>query len=116
MVSVFAQGKAQVKYTPKKWAEAPKWLKEKGYHVLAFNTRRDAKVWIDGLQMVFPYCALEIWEAEADAVREPKEMLDFTLLPQGIAVRWDHEWPLGTVMCRRIKLLKKVWPNAKGNN
>ena len=112
LVSVFAGGKANVRYKPQEWVKAPEWLRERGYDILAFMRISDAKRWVRGIRKVFGD-KLEIWEAEADTLRTPPKILDFTLLGQGIMSDWNSYWPSGTVMCRKIKLLRRVWPEVE---
>jgi len=95
---------ALVEYQPGQWAEAPKWLAEKGYHLFAFKTLEDARVAIgDSLCKDF----FEIWEAEAEGIVEDlPEPADRIVLAEGKIVKDDIGYPDGTVMAKRLK----VWP------
>ena len=107
LVSVVADGKAMVEYKPGEWVEAPEWLRRLGYNLLAFDDLEAAKEF----SLVFSG-NLEIWEAEAESVvYVPKAPLDLLSLALGKIEPNRHflEWPEHTVMCRKLKLIRRVF-------
>jgi len=106
LISASAEGKALIIYRPGEWVEAPMWLQERGYHILAFRTKKDAKNYIP------KWAVYEIWEAEAPQIIQdlPPE-LDKKALSKGFFIQSRNlgGWPRGTVMVPKIKLVKKVY-------
>lgn len=102
LVSVWAYGKAEVKYKPGKWVQAPRWLRRLGYHLLVFNEFKTAKSWCNGP-------GTEIWEAEADKFMPIPIMLDVIALSRKQVIEVNKTFPRGTVMVRKLKLLRKVY-------
>ena len=99
--SYCVKGPAGVVYRPDEWTEAPVWLARKGYHLTAFARLRDAVSFAAG--------ALnhQIWEAEAeDFVPLPPSLDNFELCRRKIIP--VGPWPKGTVMARRIKLVRQI--------
>ena len=107
LVSVVAYGRARVVYTPNEWTAAPDWLRRYGYHLTAFTNYDDAYRFAKKVISVKP---MEIWLAEAKGVIDDLPPMLFSLrLAAGImdkSVYWT--WPLGTVMCKALKLVKKL--------
>jgi len=103
--SVNARGKAKVCYVPGKWASAPKWLREKGYHLLAFSSlclATEEFYFLDESQL---------WEAEASEIIEGERLpVTFNLekLKYGQCCRSWLYWPKGTVMSPKIKLIRRL--------
>ena len=106
LVSAIVKGQAAVEYIPGEWVEAPEWLRSKEYHLLAFQDLSEA---IDFAKLHSATRNLEIWEAEAEDLVPLPFPLDISRLSVGLAIRIKDYWPTGTIMCRRLKLLKRVW-------
>jgi len=109
LVSALIFGKAVVEYTPGEWTEAPKWLARKGYHITAFKDLVDAR---DFAAFNSTYVKhMEIWQAEAEGVSEdlPAMMNPFGL-SCGVLEKCpdDFLWLSSTIMCRRLKLVRKL--------
>lgn len=104
--SYLASGKARVYYKVGEWAEAPEWLQEKGYHLLVFETLEQARQFLPFPQTI----ELEIWEAEAEDRYALPPMLNTSKLYDGefleARINW---WPWGTLMYKRIKLIRRVY-------
>ena len=111
LYSVIMFNHACVKYEPNKWVEAPEWLQERGYHLTAFEDLKVAEKWTNEILRLNADLPLflEIWEAEADGVVEdlPPKCNEFAVDYEKLLPRLGV-WPEGTVMCRRLKLVKKV--------
>lgn len=108
--SIFATQSASVRYFVDKWAEAPGWLAEKGYHLLVFTNLKDAKTFMyllpEGLE-----CNLEIWECEVmGQVRPPPICFSHKLgcYDLDVCKTIGMDWPSGTAMYEQVKLTKKV--------
>ena len=99
------------------WVSAPRWLRREGYHILAFHSIEDAKEWIEGMHPVLAD-GLEIWEARGEGIINPrKRAIPIWFLKVGLMdERYGFEWPIGTVMCKRVKLIKKVWPGEENES
>ena len=106
LYSFWAGSCARVKYQPNEWAQAPDWLSEKGYHLLAFKS-------LDMARKLHGYMDInyEIWEAVGESeilalppVRDPIDL--------GHGSLWHRDdaplWPEGTCMFRRVKLVKRI--------
>lgn len=106
LVSCLAAGKARVVYKPGEWTEAPEWLSKEGYNLTSFISFETA--W--RFAKDYPNKHFEIWEAEAEDIT--------TALPPKLKLTWlefgemlessSAWWPDGTVMCRRLKLVRRV--------
>jgi len=118
LYSCIATGKSRVRYRLKKWITSPGI--DEGYGLLAFRTLRYAERF-----QLFNYCLgnLKIYKAEAEGkiINIPSKIIKSTS-----AVVWDNKfdpislikkeelysqesiWPIGTVMLKKIKLLKRM--------
>jgi len=99
--------KAEVKYEVGEWTEAPQWLAGNGYHLLVFNTLRNAKKFLRGY--MYTICP-HIWRCE---VKEKFFIMPFQLtgdsLEQGfIAPLPGCKFPEGSVMVKKVKLIDLV--------
>ena len=101
LVSFSTTGKAQVEYKPQLYVQAPDFLRERGYHLCCFRELKQAMDWARFCRNV------EVWECEIEPV--------WQLPPCGIifedgeiSVIHEWEWPSGTVMARKVKLVKKL--------
>ena len=102
--SILAYGDAEVVYTPNKWVEAPRWLAKEGYYLTAFKTIEDALDFVDGVSLRF-----EIWEAEAQGIiKKLPNPCDIDSLADRKLVPLKLEWPRGTIMCQRLRLIRRV--------
>ena len=99
-----------VEYVLGEWAQAPDWLREFGYHLLAFRTLSDAR----GFATVEnePLAGHCIFKSEAEVMPiYPAPMNVWNIDAKGGFLKRDlstNDWPPGTVMCRRIKLLEEI--------
>ena len=122
LFSAVVEGRAEVEYKKGVWTTPPRWLEEKGYLLTAFRSLEQAIKFYHVNQFSLfkrlgqspPPGSLEIWEAEVGegewkVVQLPQ--LDFFLLGKGKISIWgeENEWPPGTIMAKRIRLLKKVY-------
>lgn len=104
LVSLYAEGAAEVCYEPGRWAIAPAWLAEKGYHLFAF-------VDLSSLTRFIPNKVryVEVWEAEADEIIQP---LPPPLVPHSLKIgkieRDPGKYPEGTIMAKRLKLIRRI--------
>jgi len=100
---------AGVDYRPGEWAEPPEWLDRRGYFLTAFSELEDAERFLlEVAPWNFP--RPQVWEAEVDGVRK---MLPPILVGDLLEERQDvfdcfSKWPKGTIMARRIKLIRRV--------
>ena len=104
--SAVAYGMAKVIYK-REWVEAPEWLAEQGYHLTAFKSLEDAV----RFRNVYSLNDAEVWEAEADGVTDNLPCIaSVNLLSIGRIVSNSvyPGWPKGTVMCKRLKLVRRV--------
>lgn len=105
--SVVASDDAAVFYKVRRWVEAPKHLARRGYHLLAFDSLPEA---IAFKRRPHAPEALEIWRAEGEGEVKPlPQMLVPLFLDETDELTpWEHDWPAGTVMYKRIKLVERV--------
>ena len=98
-------GKASKFYEPGVTHRAPKWLAVESYHLTAFDSLANLKYFTDGF---YSYC-YEIWECEATGVFDdlPK-LCEPLFLQDGKLIKKSSLWPKGTVMCKTLKLIRKV--------
>ena len=100
-------------YALETWSEAPGWMANRGYHLLVFDTLKDAKFWTNLNDWVILEC-----ECEEEADRLPvmlywhsshrwKERLE-----RGDGLRdledSGRRWPDGTRMFKRVRPLREV--------
>lgn len=103
LVSIRAYGSAQVTYKRDTWSKAPKWLQDKGYHLLAFNSLEIALA----IQKKFEPQS-QLWECSwvGSIIILPEKLGQYGLSIKNI--KPCGSWPKGTIMVRSLKLLKKV--------
>lgn len=108
LTSIVVTGKAAKIYKPGIAQRAPKWLAERGYYITAFRNRRAAHLFA---MAAFPGGESQIWRCEATEVI-PRSKLPpicwMSDLAAGTLARAAMTWPTDTVMCKTIKLLKRV--------
>lgn len=98
--SLVARGPAETRYKVDEWAYAPDWLARLGYHLTAFRTLEQA------IQFRHDF----IYEAVAEDPIQLPPKLDTYYLQLGI-FKEDEDfpnWPIGTVMYKKIKLLRRA--------
>jgi len=103
-------GLAKVTYTEGEWADAPVWLAERGYHLLVFGSYADAKAFI--FRSSCNPSPFRIWECEVEGLaKELPPICCLTSLADGV-IRINSDlgagWPIGTLMARRVKLLRLI--------
>jgi hypothetical protein len=99
-------GKANVRYQINSWSEAPAWLSEKGYGLFVFDSLKKAQKFSKYLSLT----GLKIWECEIEG--------KFPSLPVPLSRSYlecgyllpvaGSKFPKGTVMVKKIKLLKLI--------
>jgi len=103
--SAIVKNKANVSYSPGKWVEAPLWLQKKGYHLTAFKDFKSAIEWLFTLNIP----SAELWEAEAsEIITQLPPMLQVSSLEEGIIKEVVGSWPKGTVMAKKLRLIRKL--------
>ena len=107
----------EVTYSTKEYAEAPDLAAKHGYFLTFFDTEEHARSFLES-----PYPCEELWEVDAqDIMREfpPQVMGIAHVAPQRISAFLENEkkisppysnWPPGTLMAKRIKLVRRLWP------
>lgn len=100
-----ARGKAEVKYKVGEFAEAPKFLADKGYGLLVFTEISDALYSVTDSD--------ELWECEVEEELPLPSMLALGHLIGGEElIEIVDEWPVGSRMYKRVKLTKQLDPWA----
>lgn len=96
-----AGGTARVIYEPGKWIEAPAHLAKMGYHIVVFDDLEDTDT--------FPYDWRPgpIWEVDAEDEVPLPPRASLVRLNDGVIVQ-SGEWPPGTRMFKRVRLIKEV--------
>jgi len=109
LISALARGKAQVIYEPNKWASAPKWLTQQGYHLTFFRDLGSAKYFLE--KWDYFYDKLQIWECKISTITQLPPFCDGYQIRLGRLIEeLLPTWQYGTCMAKQIKLIKKVWP------
>ena len=105
--SPWSTGLSQVIYRPSEWTKAPDWLAEKGYHLLAFDSREEACSWPKFMRYMD---RVEVWEAVGESEILPLPLyLYMPNLKQGLIDHWESgTWPARTRMFRKIKLVRRI--------
>lgn len=107
--SAFIDGKWQVRYKLNEWVSAPLLLADRGYGLTVFKSQADARYFIH----------LERGEKRLFACRiqTPMELSSFHIvlivngdLPPYSDPPYRKSWPPGTVMCKKVKLVKEITP------
>lgn len=110
-----------VLYVPSEWVEAPDLARKYGYHLTVFETLEDAKAWSVDLPSYY-----EIWECEiipAPQILPPLidsshsgALVYYAKIMYKIRRKFRGNspeqlgWPKGTLMARKVKLIRRVWP------
>jgi len=104
LMSSVIQGDLALQYKPLKWTRAKWRARRRGYHPLVFDTYLHATEMAAGN----PAGMYEVWCCEIDGVVEnipPSGMAH----PLGRSLRLGGDWPVGTIMAKRVKLLRRVY-------
>ena len=102
-ISAYADGKAKVEFIPGQWISAPKWLRKRGYHITVFGSLEDAKA------LMMNSADHEIWEVEVEGeICDLPPRQDLWVIREGELGDKFGEWPKGTRMVRRVKLVRRV--------
>jgi len=109
LTSYMGVKRAQVVYKPGEWVEAPGWLAEKGYHITAYRDMRCAE------EDMRAAPNQELWLAEAEGILEQlPPSCQPNLLAEGILEpNVFPTWPPDTIMCRRLKLIRRLARSAR---
>ena len=103
LISHIAENAALVQYDLDKEITAPKWLADVGYHLLVFDTLRNAENYNNDRP------GIVIWEVEVDELLPPLTRGDMTNLDKGfLTCTQALPWPDGTYMARSLKLVRQV--------
>ena len=102
-------GRWSVDYVPNRWTECPQDMP-----LFAFRSRAQADA---AAKEARDWCKAEVWKAEV------QDMRACLRLPSGDSYCWPKFWrgelegeleaPTGTVIVDKLRLLKRVWPEAK---
>jgi hypothetical protein len=100
-----------VEYKEGEWVEAGEASRQHGYGLLAFDSLKAARTMLKRWGLSSPWnpgeplrVMVELWEAEAEGE------IELTTHPR-LDLGYHHDdmhWPEGTIMVRRIKLVKLV--------
>ena len=106
LMSACARGEAMVYYARGQWSEAPDWLWEGGYGLCCFETEEQAKKFFNSI----PFNYKELWEVEAEEVLTeiPPAMDLIALERKKIQGPIENGWAEGTIMARRVKLIRQI--------
>jgi len=104
LVSACATGKAKVVYEKNKKAYPPDWLREKGYGLLVFKTRQQARNWKNS---DFPFSAflISINKVIIGPETKLKPICNSSYIKKGKLKKVPYNWPKGTKMVEWVKLL-----------
>ena len=116
LFSAVVEDIARVEYKIGEYSEAPQWLQDQGYHITAFQNLIGAKSFIID-DMPCTKSELEIYKCEARDIFEKAQLppsltvwelqqlfeLDEYILPVRSSV-----WPWGTIMCLKLKPVRKI--------
>jgi len=97
-----------VAYKKGSWVSAPRQMAEMGYHLLVFEGLYDASRFMYTQSRTLLYGG--VWACTVDGIVTPiPPMLNRNLIQgKGVYIRTGEEWPRGTVMVRRVMLLRKT--------
>jgi len=109
-VSCFVGRLAEIVYSEKKYVKAPKWLDKMGYYPTAFDNLKAALKFEQLVPVFFGFDKRsEIWEADGLGIkRKLPPYLDDNKLSFGEIEKDDNGWTKGTVMVRKIKLIRRI--------
>lgn len=108
-VSYFVYGTpAEVKYPVGEWAEAPKWLAKKKYGLFVFDGLKNAR---EFSKLCASPC---LWRCEVDGIfdRLPLSVSMHGLNAGKVIKLRAKNYPKGTVMVKRVKLIRQVKSGA----
>lgn len=97
-----------VEYFIDRWVEAPSWLKEKGYHVCVFDNLIAAK------EMAAGVGCFKLFQVRASGIET--ELPPYRAMVSGIIIGDGKGWLPGTVMAKKVKLIKQVYPKKETEN
>lgn len=119
LASAMCVGEAAINYHIGKWCEPPRWLSQVGYGILTFEELLFARQFTNAAYFFAPGWSIMaadlkflIFEVEADGEIFP--LPTFASINHLDRFGWLHpspkvNWPEGTRMFRRIKLLREVF-------
>jgi hypothetical protein len=102
LTSAIVDRKALVRYRKDRPNKAPKWLAEKGYHLIIFTNLRLARSW------TLKNNRLQIWLSEVRDVFNPKKLCNIFDLCIGKISEEMIGWPKGTKMAKRVYLVRRI--------
>lgn len=106
ILSSIMRGEALTRYDKEKFAQAPEWLAERGYHCCVFRSLKQAMSFVKGFDRDRWFT---LWTARATGVREAdRPMLNIGYLADGLTEIVKCPWPSGTLFAKNVKLLARV--------
>ena len=105
----------EVVYSTEEYAEAPDFAAKYGHHLTFFDTEKNAREFLEK-----PYPNDELWEIEAEGIIDKLPPRFCVALFNTVSelekymrkkrpADWAN-WPPGTLMAKRIKLVRRIWP------
>lgn len=105
--SAFINGRWQVQYQIGTWVRAPELLVDKGYGLTVFNSLKDARHFIameKGTKRLFT-CQIRV-QMQLSSFCIVEIVSERIPPPSNGFYSWP--WPLGTVMCEEVKLVREI--------
>ena len=100
--SAYAPHTACVEYKLGRWVKAPGWLARRGYYLTVFRSLNDARKYRSSLVQ-------DIWLCEVSGVKTDLPYVCYLAgLSRGEMEPMPRDWPEGTIMARRVKIIKIV--------
>jgi hypothetical protein len=116
LASACTSGRALTAYYPGDWTTSPKWLRARGYYPTAFTTPSKAGEFQVIVVNSYKQHTLkddryfEVWECRARGIiTELPEFCTLVYMSSGeFFFSRLYSWPEGTVMCKRIKPVRRI--------
>ena len=124
--SAISQFNSRVEYHLDEWSSAPQYLADRGYHLLVFARRKDARkfkqdflgrrgnysIWIvevGGVVLFDDELPRILYGGDFnDSDQLARTLSWLELPPDGWKSKLHSKWPPGTVMAERVKLVRKA--------
>ena len=103
-VSCSADGKAQVVYKFNKWVTAPNWLAKKGYYIIVFNCRDEAR-WFRHIYFQKNIRHYSICKCKCQNQKPLQQKQNLHHLSKGIFSTIYDFWPTGSKSFEKVMLL-----------
>ena len=105
-VSVWAEEEAEVLYRLNRWVEAPECMKRIGYHLLVFDSLKKAE-YFAGKQFK-DYVVIYECNIKNEIKNKPPRLFGWTFRHFKNKEKILFDWPEGTVMAEKVKLIKEI--------